>query len=249
MRSHIINATLLVAATVPLLGQAAAAPTPTADDVIAQMFLRDTQRESAADGYSGERQYDLENERFNKHARMMVSVTCGPDGTKRLGVVSEEGWKSANDRVFRKMLESEAEASLPFTRRKAQITSENYIFRMIGIVSIEGRPTYEIDVVPRRQDTLLFRGHIWVDAEDDALVRVEGEPAKNPSFWIRSVHFTQENHKNGAFWFPLSTTSVTDARIFGRTKLDIHYFNYAPRSETAQGFARPAPKEGSYAEN
>ena len=67
-----------------------------------------------------------------------------------------------------------------------------------------------------------------MDAEDYALARVEGEPAKNPSFWTRNVHFVQQYHKDGAFWFPTSTTSVTEAEIFGRTKVNIRYFDYTP---------------------
>jgi hypothetical protein len=246
MTTKIIIAMLLIRASAALLGQSAVQPTHTADEVIARMFERDLQRETAAGGYIGNRQYDLENHRFNRHARMVVNVTCDLDGTKHLQVVSEEGWKSANSRVLRKMLESESEASRPVERPKSRITFENYTFHMIEIVSLEGRPAYVIDVVPKREATYLFRGRIWVDAEDYALARVEGEPAKNPSFWIRSVHFTQENHKSGAFWFPSSTTSITKARIFGDTEVDIHYSAYTPLSDGAPGVTRPTPTEVSY---
>jgi hypothetical protein len=211
--------------------------------------MRDVQREIAADGYTGHRQYDFENHRFNKHARMVVSVTCDRDGTKHLQVVSEEGWKSANTRVLRKMLESESETSRPLFRAEARITSANYTFQMIEISRLEGRPTYVINAVPKRHDKYLFRGRIWIDAEDYALRRVEGKPAKSPSFWIRSVHFTQEYHKNGAFWFPVATTSITEARIFGATTVDIRYFDYAPNSEVVPGLAGPVPAEAINAKN
>ena len=120
---------------------------------------------------------------------------------------------------------------------------------MIDISRLEGRPTYVINAIPKRHDKYLFRGRIWVDAEDYALRRVEGEPAKNPSFWIRSVHFTQEYRKNGAFWFPVATTSITEARIFGTTTVDIHYSDYAPNSEAAPGLAGPVPAEAINAKN
>jgi len=213
------------------------------------MLVRDVQREVAANGYTGHRQYDLENHRFNKHARMVVSVTCNRDGIKHLQVASEEGWESANTRVLRKMLESESEASRPLFRSEARITSTNYTLEMIGISRLEDRPTYVINAVPKRHDRYLFRGRIWVDAEDYALRRVEGEPAKNPSFWIRSVHFTQEYRKKGAFWFPVATTSITEARIFGATTVDIHHFDYAPNSEAVSGLAGPVPAEAFNAKN
>ena len=76
-----------------------------------------------------------------------------------------------------------------------QINSENYSFRMIEISRIDGRMAYVIKATPKREDKSLFRGRIWVDTEDYALARVEGEPAKNPSFWTKSVHFVQQYRK------------------------------------------------------
>jgi hypothetical protein len=74
----------------------------------------------------------------------------------------------------------------------------------------------------------LFHGRIWVDTEDYALVRADGNPAKNPSFWIKTVHFVHTYEKSGEFWFPVTTESVTEARLFGTTNLTIEYFEYQP---------------------
>jgi hypothetical protein len=106
---------------------------------------------------------------------------------------------------------------------------------MIEATSVDGRMAYGIEVIPKRQDKSLFRGRIWVDAEDYALARVEGEPAKNPSFWTRNVYFVQQYQKKGPFWFPVMTTSVTDARMFGATDVNIRYFDYKPVSAAPTG--------------
>lgn len=205
-------------------------PTLHADDVITKLIAHNSERDKLGGGYSGTRRYVLENQRLNKRAQMLVSVKCDPDGTKHFEVVSEEGWKSANQRVLRKMLESETETSRPQVRPTTSITSENYRFEMVGKDLIESRPVYVIQVRPKREDKYLFEGRIWVDAEDFAVVRAEGKPAKNPSFWTRSVHFVQQYHRSGTFWFPLSTESVTEARIFGKTDVVISYFDYQPNS-------------------
>jgi hypothetical protein len=144
------------------------------------------------------------------------------------------------------MLESEALTSRPDERAKTRLCSENYEFRMIGREQVGERPAYVIEVTPKRRDQYLFAGRIWVDGEDYALVRAEGHPAKSPSFWTKHVNFVQRYQKAGPFWFPLSTESITDARIFGRTDLTIEYFDYKPsNSETAgalcitgEGFGR-----------
>src|SRR5215472_2393088 len=155
-----------------------------ADDIIARMLYRNSQREKLQGGYNGNRRYVLENAKLNKRAEMLVSVNCDPDGTKHFEVASEQGWTSANKHVLRKMLESESESSRPQVRERTVINLENYSFQLIGDDTLESRPVYIVEVLPKREDKYLFEGRIWVDAEDFALVRAEGKPAKNPSFWI-----------------------------------------------------------------
>jgi len=231
MRVHLICFELLLwggAFVRALNGQT---PAPTADDVVATMLTRDGAREAASGGYTGQREYTLENHRLKKHAEMMVSIICDGNGEKHFEAISEDGWKSANKRVIRQMVETESQSSRPQIRARNRITSENYSFRMIETISLEGRMAFVIEAIPKREDKSLFRGRIWVDTEDYALARVEGEPAKNPSFWTLSVHFIQQYQKSGTFWFPLLTTSVTNARIFGTTDVSIRYFDYRPVSE------------------
>ena len=112
---------------------------PTADEVVATMFKRDRAREAASGGYSGRREYILENHRLDKRAEMLVSITCDRNGEKHFEVISEEGWKSANKRVLRQMIETESDSSRPQIRAKNRINSENYSFRMIEASQIEGR--------------------------------------------------------------------------------------------------------------
>jgi negative regulator of sigma E activity len=249
MKKQLFIIVILLCASVPLVAQSPAVTQLSADEVMARVFARDSMRESMGGGYSGKREYVLENHHFNKRAEMQVSVLCDVDGTKHFDVLAEDGWKSANKHVLRKMLESESETSLPSTRPKTRLVPANYEFRLIGSEYLQGRPAYVIEAIPQRTDKYLFRGRIWVDAEDFAVARVEGIPAKTPSFWTRSVHFVQQYYKSGAFWFPESTTSVTDARIFGTTDVSIRYFDYSPLSNSARGSANSTPTEVKYVQH
>jgi hypothetical protein len=230
MRFHLIPVAIAIYAGAFLGCLNAQTPAPSADEVVATMLVRDAAREAASGGYLGRREYVLENHQFNKRAEMLVSITCDGNG-KHFEVLSEDGWKSANKHVLHPMVETESDNSRPQRRAKSRITSENYSFRMIETGLFEGRMAYVIEAIPRREDKALFRGRIWVDTEDYALLRVEGEPAKNPSFWTRKVNFVQQYYKSGDFWFPLSTTSVTNARIFGTTDVTIRYFDYKPLAD------------------
>ena len=202
------------------------APHPTADEVIAKMMQRDGERRSALDGYTGERRYVLDNSKHHKHAEMLVRVACQKDGSKQFEVVSSTGWGGARKYVFSRLLDAETDASRPGGSENGRVSPTNYSFRMLGTEEVNGRPAYSIEVAPKAQSKYLIRGTIWVDAEDWAIVRMQGEPARNPSFWIRSVRIAHAYEKRGMFWLPATNTSVSDARIFGSTELRIEYFDY-----------------------
>jgi hypothetical protein len=93
---------------------------------------------------------------------------------------------------------------------------------------LDGHPTYVLEVTPRTKSKYLIRGRIWVDAANYAIVRIEGSPAQNPSFWTKRVHFVHTYQKVGDLWLAASTKSVTDVRIFGTAKLSISDFEYSP---------------------
>ena len=238
--------TTLILFVAPVLCSAGERPNlPSAADVVARMLASDALRQQSLSGYEGARRYVLVNDHMHKSAEMVVRVTGDPDGTKHFEIVSETGWKAAQKHVLRKMLESEEEASHPEARSKARLSLDNYEFQLVSTDELDGRNVYAIDVSPKRKEKYLIRGRIWVDAEDYALVRADGNPAKNPSFWTRSVHFTHTYQKSGMFWFPSTTDSLTEARIFGATALKIEYFDYKPGTSAVAVNGSALAQEGS----
>ena len=217
--------TLILTFSLPLLASEAPA-IPDAAEVVSRMMQRDSQRQAALNGYTALRRYTLDNK--SRHASMLVRTTCLPDGTKQFAIAEEAGSGAVRRHVFHKILDEETNASRPELRDRSRMIPENYTFRIVGAEKIEDRSTYVIEVAPKTESKYLIAGKIWVDSEDYALVRVDGKPAKNPSFWTKSVHFIHSYEKDGPFWFPASNRSVTDARIFGRTDLTIEYFDYKP---------------------
>jgi len=208
---------------------------PTAEEIVTRMGSRDFQRQVSMEGYAGMRRYVLENQHLHKRAEMLVQVQGDRDGAKHFDILSEEGWQAAHKHVLRKMLESESDTSRPDMRAKTKLNPENYEFELIGTEPVADRTAYVLEIKPKRKEKYLFRGRIWVDAEDYALVRAEGNPAKNPSFWTKGTHFVQVYQKSGPLWFPLSTQSVTEAHFFGTTDVSIEYFDYAPKASHPPG--------------
>jgi hypothetical protein len=216
------------------------APLPSADDAIANMMQRDSQRRSALDGYIGTRRYVFENIKRHKRAEMLVRVLCRRDGSKQFEILSSTGWGGARKYVFNKLLAAEEEASRPGNPEDTRVTPENYAFESLRRDDIDGRPVYAIDITPRQRKKYLMRGTIWVDADEYAIVRMRGTAAKNPSFWIKSARFVRQYDKRGPFWVPVSNTSTTDIRIFGSTDLTIDYFDYVLKSSIVSTVGNPS---------
>jgi hypothetical protein len=203
-----------------------------ASEVVSRMIECDRERQASLDGYTARRRYVLENEHRHKRAEMLVRMKCRKNGSKEFEIVSSAGWGIARSHVFPRLLSAETDASKPGSREQSRITPYNYTFEMLGSETVNERAAYVIAVTPRTANKYLMKGRIWVDAEEFAIVRIEGQPAKNPSFWIKSVHFVHTYAKQGPVWLPLSDSSVTEARILGATGLKIDYFGYLPDSDT-----------------
>jgi|HubBroStandDraft_1064217.scaffolds.fasta_scaffold66954_2 hypothetical protein len=200
----------------------------TADEVVARMMEYDSKRQAALHGYTSVRRYVLENQSHHKRAEMLVRATCREDGSKQFEVVGANGWGGARRFVFPRLLEAETEAARPDLRERSRITRANYTFQMAGVDYVRGRQAFVLTIEPKSDNKYLSRGKIWVDADEFAILRIEGMPAKNPSFWVKSVHFVHDYDKTGSFWFAVSDHSVTDVRIFGATEMTIEYFDYTP---------------------
>jgi hypothetical protein len=191
-------------------------------DRLAEM---DATRAASLRGYTVMRRYVLDNHRLHVHAEMTVRMTYTAPGRKEFKVLSETGTPWIRSRVFRKLLQAEVEGASPDAGN--HIVPANYNFRLIGTAKQNDRPCYVLEAEPKSKNKYLFRGRIWVDAEDAAVARIDASPAQNPSFWTTKVHFVHLYEKIGPYWLAASNVSETEVRVFGTTDLKIDYFNYS----------------------
>jgi hypothetical protein len=70
-----------------------------------------------------------------------------------------------------------------------------------------------------RTNKYLLRGQLWVDASTFRIRRIEGVPAKSPSFWIKNVHITVQFAQLGNMWVPVSFEAVAAVRFLGQYTL------------------------------
>jgi hypothetical protein len=115
------------------------------------------------------------------------------------------------------------------------LNEENYVFTLLDYEITSAGSLYVLSVEPRRKDKFLYAGRIWVDGEDFAVVRIEAEPAKNPSFWIKNTRIEHRYVKVNSFWLPAQNRSLTSVRFGGRADLTIKYVDYQVTSATLPG--------------
>jgi hypothetical protein len=199
----------------------------TADQVVQRMVERNEQRAQALESYRGTRVYNLEYHGLaSKSATLVVAMTYRRPDEKKFSIVSESGSELLQGRVLKRLLEAEVEAMQEEQRRQTAMGPKNYEFRLVTDELTGDQGFYILEVTPRIKNKFLFRGQIWVDRQDFAVARMEGEPAKNPSWWTKrnAIHVTYE--KIGEFWLPARNETNTQVRVVGNSLLTIDYRDY-----------------------
>ena len=197
-------------------------------DIVARLTTRNAERARDLLGFQSTRRYHLRYTGFpSLAAEMQVKVSYRAPGTKQFTIESESGSKLLLNHVLRRLLESEKEAGSDETNREAvALTTANYSFRLLGCAPGDGRPQYVMQVEPLRDNKFLYRGTVWIDATDFAVTRIEAEPAKNPSMWIKRTLIHHQYEKVGEFYLPVFNRTVTDVRMGGQAVLTIRYLDY-----------------------
>lgn len=199
------------------------------DQISQRLEMRNAERAQHLHNFEGQRQYTLDYTGFpsSRSAEMKVKVYYYAPGTKTFSVVSEAGSRLILTHVFHKLLESEQESSIDARNRDGvALTSDNYRFALRGCEVDAGRSLYVLEVEPLRDAKFLYRGTIWVDAQDFAVTRIEGEPARNPSFWTKRSVIRHQYQKIGEFYLPALNETVSDVRLGGKAVLTIRYQDY-----------------------
>src|SRR5579864_3253285 len=242
-----VPALMMLGVSFPLVLTSEFAKPLTLQQVLTQMDEHDRVRLASLVRYTCTRRYALENRRFHATAELSVRMTYWYPGHKKFEVLAERGSSIVRQRVLRRMLQAETEASGDDVRDRTRINPLNYAFRLVGVETRQGRPAYVLEVSPKASSKFSMRGKVWVDGEDFAIVRVEAAPTQNPSLWIRNTRVIQQYEKLGLVWVPVFNHSETDSFLFGHTEITIDSGNYevsqTPAAASVSTPARTSPAQ------
>ncbi len=200
----------------------------TPDQVVTQLVRHNAERANALGSYRSRRLYTVDYVGFpiHLHASMLLDMTYTAPDKKEFTIISKSGNEWLVDRVLKRLVESEREASEGDNWKRNALTTQNYNFTPAADDGVSRDCSYALAVEPKVPSKFLYRGRVWVDSTDFAVCRIEAEPAKNPSVWIKRTEIHHTYAKVGDFWLPKENKSVSTIRAGGRATLTIEYQNY-----------------------
>jgi hypothetical protein len=128
--------------------------------------------------------------------------------------------------VITRLLQSEVDHVERANPEDTAVNFKNYKFYYKGMENRDGHDVHVFQLKPRHKTPGLFKGRLYLDVHTASLRRMEGTLTKTPSFFIKSLEFTQQFEDIDGFNFPTTLHSSAKARIIGRAVVDIVHRGY-----------------------
>ena len=196
---------------------------PNVDEILDRMKAHDEWQRRYLIEYRAQRTFSATNLRFEEGATLEVTTTFRRPDTFESQVLRAEGSKFIRERVFDKILEAENATQSTPAKQQIDIVPANYNFGYLGREDCDGRECYRLGIAQKRKEKYLIEGQIWIDAEDWGIVRIQGSPAKRPSFWARQTQIDRRYKRIDGMWLNDRLESISDVLIAGRSSLKIQY--------------------------
>jgi hypothetical protein len=165
------------------------------------------------------RRLEARNDHFDTEAWMEVRTVADETGF-RYTVLDEAGSGLVRNKALRGALEQERKSWTDGESERAWFTPDNYQFEDAGT---EPDGLARIGVTPKRKDLLLVNGSIFLKPDDGELVRIEGSPARSPSFWTRRIHVTRHYARIAGVRLPVAVESSAQIRMAGSSTFKMSY--------------------------
>lgn len=201
---------LTVVAFAPALG----ATLPEAADHCIRRFL---EQDDAQHPYRATRRLEAEN---GNRRGWLEAVTEYTPSKFSYEVTGEGGSDLIRTKVLRAVLDEERDAISRGETARSALARANYTFQPAGI---DDDGLANVLLSPRRKERVLVAGRMFLQPDDGSLVRLRGQLARNPSFWIRDVEIQRSYERINGVVVPVLLTADAQVRVFGPASLRMTY--------------------------
>jgi hypothetical protein len=128
--------------------------------------------------------------------------------------------------MLEEVLATEKKMTQPANRITAVIIPANYEMSVKGPAAVDGRSCIAVAIKPRKASPYLFKGTILVDAQNQAIVQLEGVAAKSPSFLAGPSQVFRQYTMIDGFAMATHARAVSNSSLLGQTIVKIDYTGY-----------------------
>lgn len=146
-------------------------------------------------------------------SQVTAEINFVPPSSKEFRILDAKG-SSRGESVVRHILEDESKATAS-GKAPGAVSTENYDFAYLGEGRVGSSDCYILGLNPKRSEKSLIKGRAWVDKNTYLVRQIEGDMAKLPSWWLKSVHLTLGFGEIDGMWIQQQTRAVADVRMFG----------------------------------
>lgn len=205
----------------------------TATQIFDELLAHNARRAATLVNYSAFRTYRVVDLSGKVHAEEVGKMEYRAPDEKKFVVASEKGSVLVRRLALDALIASEIETTAGKQHHDSAISPANYSLNLLGEQQVGPYHCFVAQAIPRRRDKYLFEGKVWIDADDYAVVRIEGHPAKKLSFWIQRVDFVRQYQKVAGFWLPQKDMTFVNVRLYGEKVLTIDHHDYSVNSSLA----------------
>lgn len=209
-------------ATAAMWAQQAAAPD--INTILSRMEQAQAESHAHMSPYSVTREYKFfGDDQQHAKSQVLAKVDFAPPNQKNYTIEKSSG-SGQGEKITRKVLDHEK--SMTKGDESGALNRQNYDFSYLRCESINGRRAYVLQLLPKRNEKNLIKGLAWVDAETFHPLKVEGEPMKSPSWWVKSVTYSFTFGQVADMWLQTGMQADANVRLLGRHTMVARDVNY-----------------------
>lgn len=197
-------------------------------------------REDDLLGYTAVEHYSVFRSHDTQHpvAEMTVKATYRKETGKSYQILAQSGSAVWRKELLDRVLDNEKTLTRPENRMGALITSANYTMTPQGTASLNGRDCYVLTLAPRRESPYLFKGSLWVDAQDGSIVQLQGVTSRNPSLLAGPTNVERQYTILDGMPMATHALATSNSWLLGLTTISIDYTGYELQLSPATASSR-----------
>lgn len=240
------TAYLLLIASLCASAQAAGpkASAPDVNTIVSRMLAAQQRNRKQVKPLTVKRDYQLLDKEQTQKAQLIAHITYVAPDQKQYQIESSHG--GLGEKILKDVLVKEVQP--PKDPERKEFSQKNYDIQFLRTEPLDGHNCYVLGLTPKRDDKELISGKVWVDQQSYNIRRLEGTPAKNPSWWIRDLHVLMDFADVNGMWLRTFTYAVANVRFKGRYEMvarDVEYHRPPAQFVRRTYRSRPAIMTGA----